>query len=141
LEAKLILWPLFAMFLLVVSVAATMFRRRVSFYKTNRVHPQKTATSAEMANTITDTRAPDNFRNLFEVPVLFYVAVLVVFVSGMYSTAFLLLAWGYVAARAAHSYIQCTSNVVMHRFYAFVTSCTVLSIMWLMIAYQLATVK
>jgi hypothetical protein len=31
--------------------------------------------------------------------------------------------------------------VVMNRFYAFFTSCTVLSIMWLMIAYQLATVK
>jgi hypothetical protein len=141
LEAKLILWPLFAMFLLVVAVAATMFRRRVAFYKTNRVHPQKTATSAEMASTITDTRAPDNFRNLFEVPVMFYVAVLTIFVAGFFCTAHLVLAWLYVAARATHSFIHCTSNVVMHRFYAFVTSCTVLSIMWLMIAYQLATLK
>jgi hypothetical protein len=141
LEAKLILWPLFAMFLLVVAVAATMLRRRIAFYKANRIHPQKTATSGQMAATITDTRAPDNFRNLFEVPVLFYVAVLVIYVAGLYSTAFLVLAWVYVAARAAHSFIQCTSNVVMNRFYAFFTSCTVLSIMWLMIAYQLATVK
>lgn len=94
-----------------------------------------------MAATITDTRAPDNFRNLFEVPVLFYVAILVIYVAGLYSTAFLALAWVYVAARVAHSFIQCTSNLVMNRFYAFVTSCTALSIMWLMIAYQLATVK
>ncbi len=140
-EPKLILWPLFAMFLLVVAVAATMLRRRIAFYKANRIHPQKTATSGQMAATITDTRAPDNFRNLFEVPVLFYVAVLVIYVAGLYSTAFLALAWVYVAARVAHSFIQCTYNVVMHRFYAFVTSCTVLSIMWIMIAIRLANMK
>jgi hypothetical protein len=140
-DAKLILWPLFAMFVLVVSVAATMLRRRIAFYKANRVHPQKTATSGQMAATITDTRAADNFKNLFEVPVLFYVAVLVVFNAGFFCLPHLILAWMYVAARAAHSYIHCTSNVVMHRFYAYVTSFTVLSIMWLMIAYQLATVK
>ena len=138
-DAKLILWPLFAMFVVVCMVAGTMFRRRVAFYKANRVHPQKTATSAQMAATMPDSRAPDNFRNLFETPVLFYVAVLLVFNAGFFCVAHLVLAWIFVVARAAHSYIHCTSNVVMLRFYAFLTACTTLSIMWLMIAYQLAT--
>jgi len=138
-DAKLILWPLFAMFVIVCMVAGTMFRRRVAFYKANRVHPQKTATSAQMAATMPDSRAPDNFRNLFETPVLFYVAVLLVFTAGFFCTAHLVLAWIFVAARATHSFIHCTSNVVMLRFYAFLTACTALSIMWLMIAYQLAT--
>lgn len=138
-DAKLILWPLFAMFMLCVAVAITMLRRRIAFYKSNRIHPQKTATSAQMAATIADTRASDNFRNLFEMPVMFYVAVLVVFTAGLFNTAYLALAWAYVVARVAHSWIHCGHNVVMPRFYAFVTSCTILFILWLMIAYQLLT--
>lgn len=138
-QQHLILWPLFAMFALVVVVAATMLRRRIAFYKTNRVHPQKTATSGQMAATMPDTRAPDNFRNLFEVPVMFYVVVLALFATGLACVPQLVMAWGYVIARAAHSLIHCTNNIVMHRFYAFVTSCTLLVCMWLMFAYQLMT--
>ena len=134
---KLILYPLLAMFLLTCLVASTMFMRRVKFYKSNRVHPQKTATSVQMAATITDSRAADNFKNLFETPVLFYVASLVIFSAGLICTAHLVLAWGYVAARYSHSYIHCTSNVVMRRFYAFVASCAGLMGIWLMLAYQL----
>ena len=136
-NSKLILYPLPAMFLLICLVAATMLRRRITFYKTNRVHPQKTATSAQMAATITDSRAPDNFRNLFETPVMFYVAVLTVYAGGLICLAHVILAWGYVGARYAHSYIHCTSNVVMRRFYAFLASCLFLICMWLMLAYQL----
>ena len=136
-EAKLILYPLLAMFLLVCLVAATMLRRRIAFYKLNRVHPQKTATSAQMAAVMSDSRAPDNFRNLFELPVMFYVAALTIFVTGNICVPHLILAWGYVVARYAHSFIHCTSNVVMHRFYAFLTSCVLLVCIWLMLAYQL----
>ena len=136
-EAKLILYPLLAMFLLVCLVAATMLRRRIAFYKLNRVHPQKTATSAQMTAVMPDSRAPDNFRNLFELPVMFYVAALTIFVTGNICVPHLILAWGYVVARYAHSFIHCTSNVVMHRFYAFLASCVLLVCIWLMLAYQL----
>lgn len=134
-----ILYPLFGMFALVCIVAGTMLRRRIAFYKSNKVHPQKTALSSQMATVIADSRAADNFRNLFELPVLFYVVVLVVFVTRQTDVAFLSLAWAYVAARFAHSFIHCTSNTVMHRFYAFLASCTCLAIMWLLLAYRLLT--
>lgn len=136
-QAKLILYPLLAMFLLGCLVAATMLRRRIAFYKANRIHPQKTATSAQMTATITDSRAADNFRNLFETPVMFYVAMLTIHATGLICMPHLILAWGYVAARFVHSYIHCTSNVVMHRFYAFLTSITFLTCTWLLLAYQL----
>ena len=138
-EAKLILYPLLAMFLLVCLVAATMLGRRVTFYKQNRVHPQKTATSSQMAAVMPDSRGPDNFRNLFELPIMFYVATLIIYAAGLVCTPHLILAWGYVIARYVHSFIHCTSNVVMHRFYAFLTSCVLLVCIWLMLAYQLFT--
>ena len=137
-DSKLILYPLLAMFLLVCLVAITMFRRRVTFYKTKRVHPQKTATSAEMLAVMPDQRAPDNFRNLFETPVLFYVAILTIYVTGMVVfIPILILAWAYVACRFVHSYIHCTSNSVMRRFYAFASSCLLLLCIWFLLAYQL----
>ena len=136
---SLILYPLLAMFLLVCIVAVTMFRRRVAFYKSNRVHPQKTATSAQMAATMPDSRAPDNFRNLFELPMMFYVAVLTLYVTQLVVLPQLVLAWVYVAARYAHSGIHCTSNVVMNRFYAFLASCLALLCMWILLAVQLLT--
>lgn len=135
----LILYPLLAMFALVVMVAVTMFRRRVAFYKSNRVHPQKTATSAQMAAVMPDQRAPDNFRNLFELPVMFYVAVLTLYVTQLVILPQVVLAWVYVAARYTHSYIHCTSNVVMRRFYAFLVSCLTLLAMWIVLAIQLLT--
>jgi len=136
-DAKLILLPLPAMFLLVCLVAATMLRRRITFYKQNRLHPQKTATSAQMAAAMPDSRAPDNFRNLFEVPVMFYVACLTIYATSLACLPHLVFAWVFVLARYTHSYIHCTSNNVMRRFYAFLTSCLSLVCMWLMLAYQL----
>lgn len=135
----LILFPLLAMFALVVMVAVTMFRRRVAFYKANRIHPQKTATSAQMAAVMPDQRAPDNFRNLFELPVMFYVAVLTLYVTQLVILPQVVLAWVYVAARYTHSYIHCTSNVVMRRFYAFLVSCFTLLAIWIVLAIQLLT--
>ena len=38
-------------------------------------------------------------------------------------------AWGYTGLRIVHSTIHCTSNVVMHRFYAYALSSLVLGIM------------
>lgn len=138
---QLILYPLLAMFLLVCIVAGTMLNRRITFYKTNRIHPQKTATSAQMAATITDSRAPDNFRNLFELPVMFYVAALTLYAMQTASMTQVLFAWGFVLGRYAHSFIQCGSNNVMRRFYAFLFSNFFLVAMWGMLAWQLFTVK
>lgn len=132
-----ILLPMLAMFVLVVMVSVTMLRRRIAFYKSNRVHPQKTALSSQMAAVMPDSRAPDNFRNLFELPVLFYAALITLYVTNLAGPLHVALAWGYVAARYAHSLIHCTTNVVMHRFYAFVTSCALLLILWVTMGWQL----
>ncbi len=132
-----ILFPILAMVILTFIVAGVLLKRRIAAFKAKRLHPQKTALSAQMAALLEDTRASDNFRNLFETPVLFYVAMLTIFSAELVTAAHVWLAWGYVAARCAHSFIQCTSNIVMRRFYAFLTSGTLLLAIWLLIGYQL----
>lgn len=123
-------WPMFAMAALTFLVWLRMFQTRVGEMKRRRIHPQSVAQSAQMAQMVEDSRAADNFRNLFELPVLFYAAMLLSMHAGIESTAMLVLAWVFVALRALHSYIHCTYNRVMDRFKAYVLSGFVLWTIW-----------
>ena len=123
-------WPMVAMAGLTFVVWLRMFQTRVGEMKRRRIHPQSVAQSAQMAQMVEDSRAADNFRNLFELPVLFYAAMLLSLHAGIESTALLVLAWTFVALRALHSYIHCTYNRVMDRFKAYVLSGFVLWAIW-----------
>jgi hypothetical protein len=138
-DAKLILYPMLVMVLIVFIVAGTMLKRRVAFLTSARIHPQKVASANQMASVGEDARASDNFRNLFEMPVLFYAVILTIYAAKLTSPTLLILAWLFVAARGAHSAIHCTINKVIPRFYAFLASCTTLALLWLVVAYQLVT--
>ena len=70
--------------------------------------PQAVATSAQMAARLTDTRAADNFRNLFELPVLFYLALFVAALTGLVTSISIGLAWAFVVLRMLHSVVHCT---------------------------------
>ena len=132
-----ILFPLLAYVLLTVIVAIVMYRRRVAELLARRVHPQAVATSAQMAARLEDTGAADNFRNLFETPVLFVAAMLTVYAASLTSVPYVILAWIFVAMRVVHSAIQCTYNKVMHRMRAFIASLFVLWTIWGVLAFDL----
>lgn len=123
-------WPMIAMAALTFLVWLRMFQTRVGEMKRRRIHPQSVAQSAQMAQLVEDSRAADNFRNLFELPVLFYAAMLLCLQAGIDSAAMQVLAWAFVALRVLHSYIHCTYNRVMDRFKAYVLSGFVLWAIW-----------
>ena len=75
--------------------------------------------------------------NLFETPVLFYVVVILIFVTGLSSPALVALAWLYVVIRALHAWVHLGSNVVKWRFRVFGLSVTVLLFMWIMLGVRL----
>jgi hypothetical protein len=114
-----------------------LYVSRIGEMKRERIHPQAIATSAQAAARLTDTRAADNFRNLFELPVLFYAAVLLVAQSGLESPVTVGLAWAFVALRLLHSWIHCTYNKVMHRFGVYVAGGFALWALWGAIAWGL----
>lgn len=82
-------------------------------------------------------RLSDNYDNLLAMPVLFYLAMIVVYVVHLVDGWFLSLAWLYVATRFAHSYIHTVYNNVLHRMLVFVFSSLILMIIWLTIFYHL----
>lgn len=129
--------PGLAMVALTFVVLGVMFRRRVAQMRRDRIRPQQVATSQQAAALYADVAPADNFRNLFEMPVLFYFALAVAAISGQTGPLVVGLAWAYVAARIAHSVIQCTYNRVMHRFRAFAASVFVLLALWSVLGYGL----
>lgn len=125
-----ILHPAYAMVALTLLVWVRMYVERLGQMKRERIHPQQVASAREMQARISDTRAVDNFRNLFELPVFFYVALLVAALQGLSTPLSVGLAWAFVALRVVHSGIHCTYNRVMHRFVAYLSSCVVLWALW-----------
>jgi len=134
---RAIFLPAFAMVVLTLVVWLRMYTTRVAQMKRERIHPQSVATSAQAAAKLTDSRAADNFRNLFELPVLFYLALVVAAVSGLANTTTLALAWLFVLLRVVHSAIHCGYNKVMHRFQAYLAGGVVLWLLWAWLGYQL----
>ena len=113
-----LLLPLLAMVGLTLLVWLRLYQLRLGEMKRSRIDPQRLAGSADKG-LLKDTRASDNFSNLFELPVLFYALVLATLASGIVDPALIGLAWAFVGLRALHSAIQCTYNRVMHRFSAY----------------------
>jgi hypothetical protein len=85
--------------------------------------------------------ASRNFSNLFEMPVLFYVLCISVYVTNQVTETLLVLAWCYVGLRVVHSLIHVTYNHLTHRFLVYATSCLLLLVMWIVFAVNLHNVS
>ena len=126
--------PLLAMVLLTAIVLVWMYISRVQEMKLKKIHPQKIADHARSIELLKTSAGPaDNFSNLFEAPVLFYVAILTIFTTQIADNTLLAGAWIYVALRYLHSYIHITYNKVMHRYKVYLASTFVLWILWIQI--------
>ena len=136
--ATAILWPAVAMAGLTFLVWVRLYQLRLGEMARKRIDAQDLASAADSARLLVDTRASDNFRNLFELPVLFYAGVLLATQLGVADTASLVLAWSFVGLRAVHSVVHCTFNHVMTRFVAYALATLVLFAFWARLALVLA---
>ncbi|TAL21201.1 MAG: hypothetical protein EPO01_11800 [Aquabacterium sp.] len=72
-----------------------------------------------------------NYMNLLELPVLFYVACVLLYVAGTAPAPLAIgLAWAYVALRIGHTLVHLTYNHVLHRLAFFAASNGVLVALW-----------
>ena len=139
LRSASILYPAFAMFVLTAAVFVRM--AQVRFRAVGRGEMQ-----AEFYRTYQAGAEPDymrvvtrNFVNLFEVPVLFYVVVVLIYVTRQTSPWFLGCAWTYVALRYVHTYVHLGRNDVLLRFRIYLASWIVLTVTWVSLFVRLAS--
>lgn len=133
---KPLLLPLLAQVALTFIVMTSMYRGRVVEMKSKRIHPQRIKTREKSRSFLT-TSAPaaDNFSNLFELPVLFYTAILLTLILMVQDSILVILAWSFVISRYLHSFIHVTYNKVMHRFYIFLLGSFVLLAYWVRLGW------
>jgi len=133
---KPLLLPLLAQVALTFIVMITMYRTRIAEMKSRRIDPQQINSRARSKELLKDS-APgaDNFSNLFELPVLFYTAILLTLILMVQDSILVILAWAFVASRYLHSFIHITYNRVMHRFAVFIFSCFVLLAFWIRLGW------
>jgi hypothetical protein len=104
---------------------------RIGEMKARRISPESVALSAQAGERYEDTRASDNFKHLYEQPVLFYALCGLALAAGSIPGWLPMAAWAYVGLRIMHTLIQCSYNRVLHRFYVFITSFLLLLAMWI----------
>ena len=71
-----------------------------------------------------------HFSNLFETPVLFFIAGTLCIVLKVESGFTIALAWIYVGLRCVHMYIHLTYNKILHRMIVFLLSLICILILW-----------
>jgi hypothetical protein len=118
---ELILQPMLGMMILTAIVWFVMYAKRIPAMKKARV-PAQTYTTPEKAIELLPESvnySAYNLKNLFELPVLFYALCLFLYVTATADMIYVIAAWLFMVFRALHSFVHCTSNVVMLRFYLY----------------------
>ena len=76
------------------------------------------------------------YNSQFQLPVLFYVVVVLAHLLRKADFLFVILSFVFVAARIAHAYVAVTSNDTKLRYGAFAAALVVLAFMWLAFAIR-----
>lgn len=119
-----ILGPVFATILLTFVVWVYMYVRRIHFIQSRSIRSEDLAVPGALAELSPPavSNPSDNFKNLFEVPVLFYVLALCLFAGERVDATYVAAGWVFVGFRVLHSAVHCTINVVMLRFCLYLAS-------------------
>jgi len=83
------------------------------------------------------TQVANAFSNQFEVPVLFYVLIVLLIATRHADLLFVVLAWLFVITRLVQAGIHVTDNVVLRRFRAYAAGVLVLLVMWIIFAVEM----
>ena len=113
--------PFFATVFLTLLVWVYMYIRRIHFITSRKLRPQDLAVPGKLAQSVPPSvsNPSDNLKNLFEIPVLFYVLVLYLFTTKQVDAVYVNAAWIFVVFRILHSVVHCTFNLIMLRFYLY----------------------
>lgn len=119
-----------AMVLLTFIVMYAMLVMRVKAVRTRKISPRyfKLNRGADIPDKV--LAISQNYTNLFELPILFYVVCVFAIMLEQSMDYFVIHAWAFVLLRYIHTLIHTTYNHILHRLYAFALSGFILLSMW-----------
>lgn len=124
------LYPLFAMALLTLIVALRMLNLRIQSVRSGKLSLGYFRLNQGGEEPEAMKKASQHYANLFEMPVLFYLVVVVIYITNTTSVLLLVLAWLFVGLRVGHAYVHMGYNNVLHRLNVFLLSTFVMYAMW-----------
>jgi hypothetical protein len=133
-----LVYPLLLQVALTFILLLWMAQRRTSALASNEVHPRDIALGQPGWPERT-TQIGNCFHNQLEVPVLFYILVLLVLHLRMSDIVHVVLAWAFVLSRYAHAFIHTTHNRVSMRGAVYGIGVMILLAMWIWFAIRFLT--
>lgn len=131
-----IFWPIVAHVLLVFVLYALLSFRRMRLVRAGKVHA---AQFRENRDEPSESLVVNNsIANQFELPVLFYVCCVLLYITEADNIVSLALAWLFVALRCVHAFVHVTSNRIRHRRPLFMAGVATLFLMWTWLAVWMA---
>ena len=134
-----ILYPLFALAAWTSLVLLLIPYVRIRSVRRREIAPNDFKYGESAAVPPNVSIANRNYMNLLELPMLFYVVCMVLYVTDGASQPAVLVAWAYVALRVVHSLIHLSYNHVLHRLSAFTLSNVALVSLWVMAGVHVAS--
>ena len=126
-----VLLPVFVEVALIFILLAVMAKLRQDAFA-DGLRPQEVQLSAD-AFPPRARQAANSYGNQFEIPVLFFFAVIFGWVLHQTGWLFVLLEWAFVAFRLAHAAVHLTANRLPVRGLLFIASAGATALMWLLI--------
>jgi hypothetical protein len=133
LDQTAIFGPFFATMLLTLLVWIYLYAVRIRFLTSPEIRDIDLRVPGKLAeiSPASVSNPSDNFKNLFEIPVLFYAMALYLFATDQVDSVYVGAGWVFALFRALHSAVHCTFNPIMLRFYLYLISTVALWFMML----------
>lgn len=132
-----IIHPLILLALMTLAFAVIVFFTRIGAVRRGEMAMTYFALFNAGQPTEAVIKTQRHYANLFEAPVLFYVAALLILQQGFDGPIAALIGYAYVAARFCHLIIHTTSNRLGHRINAFIASMLILFVLWGYVVWSL----
>lgn len=128
-SAVALLYPVFVQVALTFAVYLMLGQRRFPEIRSGRLKVKDFALGQDVWPDRAQ-KVSNNFKNQFELPVVFYALVAFAMITNAQSIVMVTLAWVFVGLRVAHTLIHTGYNNVFHRGYVHIAAAFVLMAMW-----------
>ena len=136
--STVLFWPAFVQVLLTIVVMVTMGRARAASMKARKQALDDIAMNRPADWDEAATTASNNFKNQFELPVLFFAGIAFALALKITDPALVACAWVFVLARLVQTAIHLGPNKVGPRALAYFAGAVALLAFWIVMAVRIA---
>lgn len=128
---EIVFYPLILQVLLTFFVGFKLLQLRIKAVRQDGLNPRHFLLNR--GGKIPDylAKVDQHYINLFELPILFYLLVITLYVTQQVNLAQLILLWGFVISRLIHTSVHITFNALLWRLSTFIIGALLLFIAWI----------